>query len=212
MNPYALVALVLLAVAATAQYYIGTKKNRVITSNMSRDLEALLKPTNTNYVNIGGTIGYNFAYALSGDWTKAKGTFTVNARHSLLYFPLSRLMGIRDRFFINLFTKKKLLGEAHIVNANFLRKANIDGVESMQRRGAEAGGKRFVLLWRDKDLSAEMERMLLSLAEPSRLRHFCSFPETKTFFVHSLPKDGMIKDDMAAILRQLPAFIDGGKS
>ena len=70
MNPYALVALVVLAIAATAQYYLGTKKNRVLTSRMSGALEELLKPGNTNYVNIGGTIGYNVITSYSIHYTK----------------------------------------------------------------------------------------------------------------------------------------------
>ena len=73
---------------------------------MSGALEELLKPGNTNYVNIGGSIGYNFAYSLSGDWTKAKGTMTLNARHSLLYLPFSLLLGVRDRFYVNIFIRE----------------------------------------------------------------------------------------------------------
>ncbi|MBU0928580.1 MAG: hypothetical protein KKA67_12580 [Spirochaetes bacterium] len=211
MNPYALVALILLAIAATAQYYVGTKKNRWISSTLSGGLEETLKPTNTNYVNIGGTIGYNFTYSLSGDWTRAKGTFTVNARHSLLYLPFSLLLGVRDRFFVNVFTKRKLRGEAHIVQASFLRKANIDGVEAMSRRAAVAGGREFVLLWKGADQSDELEQLLGALTDPARLRHFCSYPETKTFFVHMLPKDGRIAEDLGAVFKRLPRFFDGGK-
>ena len=209
MNPYALVALVVLAIAATAQYYLGTKKNRVLTSRMSGALEELLKPGNTNYVNIGGSIGYNFAYSLSGDWTKAKGTMTLNARHSLLYLPFSLLLGVRDRFYVNIFTKRKLRGEAHLVEAKYLRHANIDGVDSMDRADAEAGGKRFAMLWRGADLSGELRAVLESLAEPERLRHFCAYPETKTFFVHLRPKEGNIKDDISAILKLMPKFFEG---
>ncbi len=211
MNPYALAALVVLAIAATAQYYLGTKKNRFISSRISRDLEELLKPSSTNYVNIGGSIGYNFAFALSGNWSKAKGTMTLNARHSLLYLPLSLLLGVRDRFFMNIFTKKRLRGEAHLVESSYLRRANIEGLESMSRMEAEAGGKRFTLLWKGADLSAELRGVLESLAEPERLRHFCSYPETKTFFMHLRPKEGRVRDDLAAVMKRLPDFIDYGK-
>lgn len=210
MNPYALVALILLAIAATAQYYLGTKKNRWIVSTMSEGLEEILKPTNTNYVNIGGTIGYNFAYSLSGDWTRAKGTFTLNARHSLLYLPISLLLGIRDRFFINIFTKNKFKGEAHAVAASYLHNANIDGVDAMQRRDVMIGKHGFTLLWRGPDQSKELETLLENLSEPGRLRHFCSYPETKTFFIHYRPKDGRIHDDLKAIVKRLPRFLEKG--
>jgi len=209
MNPYALTALVALAVAATAQYYIGTRRNRAIAARLSGELEEVLRPKSTNYVNIGGTIGYNFAYAMPEPWTKAKGTFTINARHSLLYLPVSVLFGVRDRFFINLFTKRRLKGEGHAVAASFLRKANIDGVEAMERRDVEVGGKSFVLLWRGAKLGDELLAALEAFPEPARLRHFCAYPETKTFFLHTLPKEGQVKASLESILRALPRFQDG---
>lgn len=208
MNPYALIAIIVLAIAASAQYFLGTRKNRFLTSRMSGALEELLKPSNTNYVNIGGSIGYNFAYSLTGDWTKAKGTMTLNARHSLLYLPFSLLLGVRDRFFMNIFTKRKLRGEAHLVEASYLRRANIDGVDSMDRLEAEAGGKRFVMLWRGADLSGELKAVLESLGQPERLRHFCAYPETKTFFVHLRPKEGNIRDDVSAVFKAMPSFFE----
>lgn len=211
MNPYALVALIILAVAATAQYFLGTRKNRWIVSTMSKGLEEILRPTATNYVNIGGSIGYNFSYALSGTWSRAKGTYTVNARNSLLYLPISLLLGVRDRFFINIFTKKNIKGEAHLVAASWLRRANIDGADSMHRRDVDVGGKQFVLLWKGADLSSELEKLLNSLVDPARLRHFCAYPGTKTFFVNSTPKLGNVKEDLAIIVKKLPDFIERGK-
>ncbi|HPB66897.1 MAG TPA: hypothetical protein PLW80_10045, partial [Spirochaetales bacterium] len=118
----------------------------------------------------------------------------------------SLLIGVRDRFYVNVFTKKKLRGEAHLVEASYLRRANIDGVDSMDRAEAEAGGKRFVLLWRGADLSGELRAVLESLGQPERLRHFCAYPETKTFFVHLRPKEGDIRDDLSAMLQRMPTF------
>ncbi|GAB1455442.1 hypothetical protein MASR2M48_07490 [Spirochaetota bacterium] len=126
---------------------------------------------------IGGTIGYNFAYSLSGDWTRAKGTFTLNARHSLLYLPISLLLGIRDRFFVNIFTKNKFKGEAHAVAASYLGKAHIDGVDAMQRRDVRIGEHTFALLWRGPisqgtgDASVKQEQSYGIFAPTLRQRH-----------------------------------------
>lgn len=213
MNPYLLVALVILALAATAQYFVGTKRNRVIASAMAKGAEEVLKPTMTNYVNIGGAIGHNFSYALGkGDWTSAKGTMTLSPRHSLLYLPVSRLLGLGvDRFYLNLFTKRKLRGEGHIVEAKELRRARIEGIEAMSRAEAEAGGRRFVLLWRGADLKPELEAVLAALPDPSRLRHFCAYADNKTFFLRSCPRAGDVKGDLAAILPRLEPFLEKGK-
>ncbi len=211
MNPLLISGLVVLAVVSTGAYYLGTKKNRWIVSRMSGQLEEVLKPRTTNYVNIGGVIGYNFSYALPAPYTSAKGTMTMSPRHSLLYLPISMLLGVSDRFFVNIFTKKKIKGEGHIVDARYLPKANIDGLDSMERRELEAGGKKFVLLWRKRDLSATLESTLSSIDDASSLRHFCAYPETGTFFIHLRPKSGQILETVRSLVAEFPGFMDGGK-
>lgn len=211
MNPFLLTGLIVLAVVATAQHFIGTKQNRVISSRMAGGVEKALHPTMTNYVNIGGTIGHNFTFALRAPWTNAKGTITLSPRQSLLYLPFSRLIGIRDRFFLNLFTKKKLRGEAHIIDSHYLKKARIEGIEKMERREIGAGGRRFILLWRGSDLSDELSKVLAALPDPGRLHHFCSFADNKTFFIYLSPREGQVQEDLEAILPRLSLFFEGGK-
>lgn len=211
MNPLFISALVVLAVVSTASYYLGTKKNRWIVSTMSRQLEDVLKPKTTNYVNIGGVIGYNFTYALPAPYTSAKGTITLSPRHSLLYLPFSRLLGIGDRFFVNVFTKKKFRGEGHIVDLKYMGKANIAGAESMERREVEAKGKTFALLWRRADLAATLEATLAAVEDPSSLRHFCAYNETGTFFIHLRPKAGQIAATVQALVKKFPEYLESGK-
>mgnify|MGYP005841277237 CR=1 FL=1 len=212
LNPYLLAALVALGIAATGQYFLGRRRNQALAASISKDLESLLKPNLSNYVNIGGSIGYNFVYTLSaGPWISAKGTMTMSPRQSLLYLPISRLLGFTDRFFINLFTKKKIKGEAHIVSRRTLRRARIDGIEEMNRREAEAGGKRFILLWRGTDLSSELEALLAAFPEPNRIRHFCSYPDNKTFYLYTVPKGGEVSADLKTVLHAVPTFLDSKK-
>ena len=211
MNPYMVSALVVLAVISMASYFLGTKKNRWVVSSMSRQLESVLAPRSTNYVNIGGVIGYNFSYALPAPYTNAKGTITLSPRHSLLYLPISKLLGIGDRFFINVFTKKKIVGEAHIVDSGYLRKANIEGLDSMERREAEAKGKKFILLWRTADLSDVLEATLASVDDPTIIRHFCAYPSTGTFFIHLRPKAGRIEETVKSLAKGFPDYMEKTK-
>jgi hypothetical protein len=211
MNPYLLIALIVMALVVTIQYYRGSKKNRWLAGIFSKALEETLKPTNTNYVNIGGAIGYNFAYALRQPWTNAKGTLTMSPRQSLLYLPVSLALGFRDRLFMNIFTKRKLRGEGHIVARAYLRKARIEGIEEMSRRDTEAGGKSFVLLWRGTDLSSELETLLQAFPAPERVDHFCSYPETKTFFFRAIPRAEGLKGNLEVLVSRLPVFLDKAK-
>lgn len=209
LNPFLLTGLVILGVAASAQFFFGRRRNKGIAASISRGLEELLKPNHTNYVNIGGSIGYNFVYTLStGPWISAKGTMTMSPRHSMLYLPISRLLGFSDRFFINLFTKKKIKGEAHLIAAATLRRTKIEGLDLMSRREIEAGGRRFVMLWRGPDLSGELEALLQAFPDPRRLRHFCSYPDNKTFFLYTVPKGGDAAEDLRAVLHAAPKFLD----
>ena len=207
MNPYTMTALVILAIVATASYFWGTKKNRWLAARLTKDFEEILHPSVSNYVNIGGSIGYNFTYSLPPPYTSAKGTITLSPRHSLLYLPISLLIGVRDRYFVNVFVKKKILGEGHLVAASYLKKANIEGIDSMERRAMRINELEFVALWRGIDLSKELEDLLSALPDPARLRHFCAYPDTKTFFVHGTPgKDGL-KANLEAVMQRVPAFV-----
>ena len=200
MNPLLFSALLALAIAATFQYFIGVKKNRWLASKISKEAEAALGPKTTEYVNIGGAIGHNFVYKLAGTWTEAKGTFTLSPRQSLLYLPFSLLIGVRDRFFVNLFTSKKLSGEAHLVEASYFRRVRIEGREAMDRREIQAGKKRFVALWKGgKDPSAAFEAMLAKLPSPAVLRHYCCYPSNRTVFIHLSPRSGDIESALRVI-------------
>jgi len=212
MNSFTLIGLILLALVATGSYFYGSKKNRWIVSRLTKEIEGALSPLTTNYVNIGGSIGYNFTYAMKPPYTNTKGTLTLSPRHSLLYRPVSLLIGVRDRLFLNLYTKKKIRAEGHIIERGYYKKAKIEGAESMQTKEASREGHDYLLLWKGEDVSAELEKLLESLPHVSRLRHFCAYPDNKTFFVHLLPQEGQVREDLESIFQRLPLFLAKEKS
>ncbi len=207
MSPPLVAALVLLALAATLGYFRGVRRNRAIAASIAGGLEEALRPVETEYVNVGGSIGHNFTFRLAGDWTEARGVFTLSPRHSLLYLPLSRLLGVRDRLFLNVFTTRPFRGEGHFVRATALRRARIEGLEQMDRREVEIAGLRFVLLWRGADLSGALEELLRGMPDPARLRHFCAYPGTGTIFLRSEPVPGSVAEDVSAVLGRAAAFL-----
>lgn len=200
MNNLLLIAISAIGIGATIQYFLGTKKNRLIGKGMSSQAEGVFSPKDSEYVNIGGSIGYNFAYKLREPWKEAKGTFTLFPRHSLLYMPMSLLIGSSDRFYLNLFTEKKLAGEGHIIEKAHLRKAKIDGIAEMNKEEIERAGKTFFLFWRHGDLKDILLRTLDAMPDPATLSHFCCFDGNKTFFIYLKPKKGIISDNLKAFL------------
>ncbi len=212
MNPFLLVALILLALVSTGAYFYGSKKNRWLSSEITHQLEEVLRPTNTNYVNIGGLIGYNFTYVLGNPFINAKGTLTLRPRHSFLYLPISHLIGVRDHLFMNIFTKNKFSGEGHIIEESHLRKAKIEGLDSMTRSEMSRGNKRFILLWRYKNLEADLKKVLEALPEPWMLKHFCVYAETKSFYIFGIPNKNRIKELVEPIFIRLPMFLSKDKT
>ena len=207
MSPPLVAGLVLLALAATLGHFRGVRQNRAIAASIAGGLEEALRPASTEYVNVGGAIGHNFTFRLTGEWTEARGVFTLSPRHSLLYLPVSRLLGVRDRLFLNVFTTRPLRGEAHAVRASDERRAGIAASGEMERREVDVAGLRFLLLWRGADLSDALEDVLRGMPDPARLRHFCAYPGTGTFFLRTEPAPGSVAEDVSATLVRAAAFL-----
>lgn len=208
MNNYLLIAIFAIGIGATVQYFLGVKKNRWLGKTMSSQAENIFNPKETEYVNIGGAIGYNFAYKLRDPWKEAKGAFTLFPRHSLLYMPFSLIIGSSDRFYLNLFTDKKLAGEGHIIEKNHFRKAKIEGIADMKKVEVEKAGKTFYLFWRHGDLKEALSRTLDALPDPATLAHFCCFDDNKTFFLYLKPAKakGEISGNLKAFVNLCPQY------
>lgn len=205
-TPY-LIPLLLLGAAGSAQYILGSKKNRWLGKQMSAQTERVLSPKDAEYVNIGGVLGYNFVYKLRDPWKEAKGSFIFIPRHSLLYLPFSYyLIGNRDRLYINLFTDKRLAGEGHIIEKGHLARAKIDGIAQMRREEVILAGKTFVFLWRQNELLPVLKRTLEAMPDPSTLAHFCCFGDNKTFYLFLKPKKGAIEDNLKKFLELCPEY------
>ena len=201
------IPLLALGAAGSAQYILGSKKNRWLGKQMSLQAERILEPKDKEYVNIGGVLGYNFVYKLRDPWKEAKGTFVFIPRHSLLYLPVSYyLIGNRDRFYVNLFTDKKLAGEGHIIEKRYLRRIKIDGLAELSREEVAVGDATFVLLWRKDEVLPILRRSLAAMPDPSTLKHFCCFSDNKNFYLFLKPKKGEIEANLKKFLDLCPEY------
>jgi hypothetical protein len=224
MNDTALIVpLIGVALLTTLVYYRGKKKNRWISSWISQEAEDALRPADTEYVNFGGVIGYNFVYKMrkKGDshdqpFREAKGTFTLLPRHSFFFIPISFLFFTRhDRYYLQLYTDGKLIGEGHIIAKSYFSRAArmITGVDSLQRGDADRDGKRYILLWDRKGMEESLRRLLSKLEHPELLLHFCCYSENKNFFLYVKPLRQKLGELLKSYLPELkPFFVKGGYS
>lgn len=212
MEPYIL-PLIVLALVTTGGYFWGRKKNRWIGAWIAREVEAALGPRDTEYVNIGGCIGYHFTYALTAPFREAKGTFALLPRHSILYLPISFLIRRHDRFYLQLFTDERLPGEAHILQEGYYEKNKdqIAGVEAMRRDRVVMRGKGYVLLWRHAGLDRRLRRLLerLEVCGETPL-HFCCYPGNRNFFLFIAPVHGRLEPLLRATVEELKTWLTTG--
>lgn len=213
MNENYIVPLLALGLFATLNYFRGRKKNAWISGWISRETEDVLKPEDTRYVNIGGTIGYNFVYKLQGPFKEAKGTFTLLPRHSALYLPLSLLITRHDKYYLQLFANGKLAGEGHIVAKSYFSKARhtITGSEEMNREEYSQDGRNFVLLWEGKGMDERLKKLLEKVRNVELLKHFCCYGQNRNFFVYARPKREKLGEFLDSLVPGLkPFYIKGG--
>jgi hypothetical protein len=191
MDPY-IFPLLGLALFTTLGYFRGRKKNAWIAGHIGKETEEVLRPHDTEYVNFGGTIGYNLVYKLKGPFREAKGTFTLLPRQSLLYLPISLLVSRHDRYYLQLFATGKLAGEGHIVAKPYFHKAkrNITGIEEMSSAEAFKDNKVYYLFWKEKGMEEKLRGFLERLENPKILLHFCCYAENKNFFFYLNPLVG----------------------
>jgi hypothetical protein len=208
MNPVLLAGIIALAIAATGAYFFGRRKNKALAGIMSKEAEKVLHAKSTEYVNIGGSIGYNFTYKLADPWTEVKGTMTFIPRQSLLYVPFSYLIGARDRFYINFYTKRKLAGEGHLLSLEYYRKNGgvIDNKDSLTMEEYWAGSKQMVLLYEDPSMARSLKSLADGMVGIERLRHFCVYPANKTIFLFLHPKAGAVGSVLESILPRMNTF------
>jgi hypothetical protein len=205
--------LILLALVTTGAFFWGRKKNRWIGAWIARETEAALRPKDTQYVNIGGCIGYHFTYAMAAPFREAKGTFTLLPRHSILYLPISFLIRRHDRFYLQLFTDERLPGEAHILRQDYYdkNKDTITGAETMRQDRVMSGRHAYVLLWKHSGLDRRLRLLLERLAgRGDALLHFCCYPGNHNFFLYIAPVHGRLEPLLRTVVDELKTWLATG--
>lgn len=207
MNWYIL-PLLLLAIYAIINYFRGMKKNKWISGFIASETESILKPKDTEYVNIGGLIGYNFTYTLHEPFSTAKGTFALIPRQSAFYMPLVLLLGGKDRYYLTVFTAKKLAGEGHIIEERYFRKISqtITGIESLRQERIQKGKRFYVILWDAPKLQERLHKVLDEAEELHLLRHFCVYRDNSNFYIFMEPKRHGIEALLGSIHKNFSLF------
>lgn len=208
-----LLPILALAIFTTIAYFRGKKKNEWISGWISKDLEAVLKPIDTNYINVGGTIGYNFTYSMKKPFKEAKGIFTFLPRQSALFMPISLLLTKHDKCYLQLFVDGKLAGEGHIISKSHFPRASrqILGIATLNKQEINHEGNNFILLWKEDEMKEKLEKFLTTFSYPELLLHFCCYEENKNFYLYVKPVWQKLRENLNTFFNNLsPFFLKGG--
>ena len=170
--------LVILGLAASLQYWRGRRLNLTLIRELSRQMEESLQPTDKNYTWIGGYVGVVAEYDLKHEiYEKVKGTISLLPHHSLLYFPISLLLGRRDRVYILIYPKRKLKGKAHIAIGKIKDISKVSFKDEIELKG--------VVVERRYDSKEEIDfltKIMSQLEDPSSVELLAANVEENAYY------------------------------
>lgn len=117
MDYIAIAAIAILAVAMTLWFFKARREMLELTRDLVVELESALKPRDKEYTLLGYLVGFRGTYRLSsGD--EAYVLLTTFPRYSLLYYPIAKALGRKDRLEVAIkHRNRRVVRELHIVNA-----------------------------------------------------------------------------------------------
>ena len=169
---YLVVALLsLFAVASVVWYFRMRRKTLLLTKGLTDELERTFRPVDKSYVLLGYLVGYRARYLLeNGD--KVYVLLTTLPRHSLIYYPIVRALGRRDRLEVAVEgSRRYVLRDLHAVLARerrdeaVIRKDLGQRVELLSKRVVETPRGEYLVYYEDSG-DLELVRRLLSAEGP----------------------------------------------
>lgn len=118
MIDYLIIAFIaVLAVATTLWFFKARREMLELTRDIVVELESAFKPRDKEYTLLGYLVGFRGTYKLS-DGDEAYVLFTTFPRHSLLYYPIAKALGRKDRLEVAIrYRRRRVKREFHLVNA-----------------------------------------------------------------------------------------------
>jgi hypothetical protein len=175
------IAILLLGLLASLQYWRGRRLNLTLIRGLARQMEEALSPVEKEYTWIGGYAGAIAHYNLENEeYPEIKVTISLLPHHSLLYFPVSILLGRRDRMYLLIYSQRKLAGKAHVKPG---KKAKLPHNISCLHRDQVVIRGEVVHRYYDSEEEAKFLTSILScLKSPSSVEHLAANVEENAYY------------------------------
>ena len=192
--------LLLLGLVASLQYWRGRRLNLTLIRELSRQMEEALRPKEKNYTWIGGYVGVVAEYTLEDEnYSKAKATISLLPHHSLLYLPISLLLGRKDRVYFLIYPKRKLKGRAHVLSGK--KSSSLKGlprfsfVDSVTLKGVNL--KRY---YNSKGEAEFLTKVASRLKDPRSFEHLAANVEENAYYASVVVGRGDVTDLLKSFL------------
>ncbi len=192
--------LLLLGLVASLQYWRGRRLNLTLIRELSRQMEEALRPKEKNYTWIGGYVGVVAEYTLEDEnYSKAKATISLLPHHSLLYLPISLLLGRKDRVYFLIYPKRKLKGRAHVLSGK--KSSSLKGlprfsfVDSVTLKGVNL--KRY---YNSKGEAEFLTKVASRLKDPRSFEHLAANVEENAYYASMVVGRGDVTDLLKSFL------------
>jgi len=176
MNEY-IVIIALLAGLVSIQYWRGRRLNLGFIRAISNELEKTLNPLEHSYTWIGAYAGITAEYRIKNkNINSIDMSLTLLPRHSLLYFPVSLIIGRRDRI-------------ALLIKMNNILKERMEfktGRNVKESENSKVLDKDIIVInnvkihrwYSDKSLADKYTQIFKKLEKPENVRHYAKLKIT----------------------------------
>ncbi|MEA3253383.1 MAG: hypothetical protein U9Q17_00365 [Chloroflexota bacterium] len=195
--------LIAVAIAATALYFRGRRKNLILMKEYARAIERVLKPVDQTYTWVGGYIGFKADYKVKQALVKTvKVTLHLMPRLSMFYYPIAKLTMKHDKLYVVMEASKDIEGEGHLIRKGYYRviPPGIKDIEKFHKRDVKLGDREFEMLYQGR----KREELLLSWAQGlkidfNKVKHLSFTSSTNVVYALVEPTQELIPALLAAM-------------
>jgi hypothetical protein len=175
------IAILLLGLLASLQYWRGRRLNLTLVRGLARQMEVALSPVEKEYTWIGGYAGVVARYSLENEeYPEIKATISLLPHHSLLYLPVSILLGRRDRVYLLIHSQRKLTGKAHVKPG---KKAKLPhNISCLHRDQVTIRGEVVHRCYDSEEEAKFLTSILSCLKSPSSVEHLAANVEENAYY------------------------------
>ena len=197
-----------LSIAIAIWYLVGYRRNLRLIERVSRNIEEALRPSDKEYVWLGGVLGFTGSFEVV-DFKKVTASVFMLPRQSVLYYPFSYITTGYDRLEVFFYLKKKVYNEIHIIRITApCWMPKIYNADVLVSRKIELNEQPFILMYKDRTREVDKVLALGKILGLFNLMHIAVTPSKSIFYIRLKINPSELRKIQHA-LRECMVFLRG---